>query len=213
MEQSIDDNSCSIMEEDFDEKIKVMLIGDSSVGKTSLLKKYTKNEFSHSYITTIGIDFQIKYLNISNKKIKLQIWDTAGEERYRIVAKNYFNSTDGFIIVYDITKRESFDNINNWIEQIRDNAPNYSKSVLFGNKNDLQDKREVDYEEGEELANKYNFKFFETSAKDGININKGFENLARIILGDFEPVKQSRKSTISLKDKKHKKIEVKEPCC
>ena len=96
------------MEEDFsieDEynKIKIMLIGDSNVGKTSLLKKYCENEFSNIYITTVGIDFQIKYLDINNKKIKLQIWDTAGQERYQTVAKNYFNSSNGFIIVYDIT--------------------------------------------------------------------------------------------------------------
>jgi Ras-related protein Rab-1A len=113
MEPSMDESSS--IEEDFDEKIKIMLIGDSNVGKTSLLKKYIDNEYSKNYITTVGMDFQMKCLNINNKKIKLQIWDTAGEERYRIVAKNYFNSSDGFIIVYDITKRLSFDNVNNWI--------------------------------------------------------------------------------------------------
>lgn len=212
MEQSIEESSCSL-EEDFDEKIKIMLIGDSNVGKSSLLKKYIKNEFSHSYITTIGIDFQIKYLNVCNKKIKLQIWDTAGQERYQIVAKNYFNSSDGFIIVYDITKRHSFDNMNNWIEQITDYAPNYSKSVIFGNKQDLKDMREVKYIEGQELAKKSNFKFYETSAKEGINLNEGFEYLVKEILGDIASVKAGRKSTISLKDKKHKKKKANEPCC
>ena len=210
METSIDESSS--IEEDYDEKIKLMIIGDSEVGKTSLLKKYIQNEFCENLLNTIGIDFQVKYLNINNKKIKLQIWDTAGEERYRIVAKTYFNSSDGFIIVYDITKRDSFTNINNWIEQINDTAPNYSKSIIFGNKNDLNNMREVEIKEGKELAKKYKFKFYETSAKDGINISEGFESIVKEIIGDLESVKSGRKVTKRLKDKRIEP-KAKEPCC
>ena len=214
MDPSLDDSS-SIEEEDYDEKIKLMIIGDSSVGKTSLLKKYCKNEFSNSYITTVGIDFQIKILNINNKKIKIQIWDTAGEERYRIVAKNYFNTSDGFIIMYDITNRESFDDITNWIEQIRDSTPNYKKSVIFGNKSDLNKLRDVQINEGKELAKKNEFKFFETSAKDGLNLNEGIESLVKDVLEDIDSIKLKRRNTTSLKEKKKSKVKkkVKEPCC
>ena len=169
-----------------------------------MLKKYIENKYSHSYITTVGIDFQIKYLNINNKKIKLQIWDTAGEERYRIVAKNCFNSSDGFIIVYDITNRDSFNNVNNWIEQITDIAPSHSKCIIFGNKNDLEHMRQVELKEGKELAKKYNFNYYETSALNGKNINEGFESISKDILGDIKSVKAARKTTISLKDQKHK---------
>ena len=209
------DESSSIEEEDYDEKLKLMILGDSSVGKTSLLKKYCKNEFSHSYITTVGIDFQVKLLNINDKKIKIQIWDTAGEERYRVVAKNYFNTSDGFIIMYDITNRESFDDITNWIEQIRDSTPNYKKSVLFGNKSDLNKLRNVQINEGKELAQKNDFKFFETSAKDGLNLNEGIESLVKDVLEDIDSIKLKRRNTTSLKEKKKNNVKkkVKEPCC
>ena len=209
------DESSSIEEEDYDEKVKLMILGDSSVGKTSLLKKYCKNEFSHSYITTVGIDFQVKLLNINDKKIKIQIWDTAGEERYRVVAKNYFNTSDGFIIMYDITNRDSFDSISNWIEQIKDSTPNYKKSVLFGNKSDLNKLRNVQINEGKELAQKNDFKFFETSAKDGLNLNEGIESIVKDVLKDIDSIKLKRRNTTSLKEKKKNNVKkkVKEPCC
>ena len=213
MEPSEDSSNSSTIEVDFDIKLKIMLIGDTNVGKTSLLQKYCNNEFSKNYISTIGIDFQVKYLNINNKKVKVQIWDTTGQERYQILAKNCFNSSDGFVIVYDITNRKSYNNVNNWIEQINETAPNHSKSIIFGNKNDLNDIREVKLNEGKELAKKYNYKFFETSAKDGINLNEGFESIVREIMNDVVSVKATLRQTISLRDKKHKKKPPNEPCC
>ena len=214
MDPSLDESS-SIEEEDYDEKVKLMIIGDSSVGQSSLLKKYCKNEFSNSYITTVGIDFQVKILTINNIKIKIQIWDTAGEERYRVVAKNYFNTSDGFIIMYDITNRESFDSVSNWVEQIKESTPNYKKSVIFGNKSDLNKLRDVQINEGKELAKKHDFKFFETSAKDGSNLNEGIESLVKDVLKDIDSIKLKRRNTTSLKEKKKSKVKknVKEPCC
>ena len=212
MDQSLEDSNSSI-EVDCDIKLKIMLIGDTNVGKTSLIKKYCNDEFSKNYISTIGIDFQVKYLNINKKKIKVQIWDTTGQERYQILAKNSFNSSDGFIIVYDITNRKSYNNINNWIEQINEAAPSHSKSVIFGNKNDLNNSRQVKLNEGKELAKKYNYKYFETSAKDGINLNEGFETLFKEIMNDAVSVKATERETISLKDKKHTKKSPNEPCC
>ena len=209
MEHDEEENS---IEEEFDEKIKLMVLGDSSVGKSSILSKYCKNEFMSKYITTIGIDFQIKYLNINNKRIKLQIWDTAGQERYRVVTKNYFNTSNGFVIIYDITSRESFNNINNWMEQIESIVGDRVKCIIFGNKNDLVSERKVQKEEGEELAKRYNCSFFETSAKEGNNIEEGFKSITLEIIEKLKnsKVKKDNGTTI-LKSKKinKKKIVVK----
>ena len=208
MEHDEEENS---IEEEFDEKIKLMVLGDSSVGKSSILTKYCKNEFMSKYITTIGIDFQIKYLNINNKRIKLQIWDTAGQERYRVVTKNYFNTSNGFVIIYDITSRESFNNINNWMEQIESMVGDRVKCMIFGNKNDLVSERKVQKEEGEELAKRYNCSFFETSAKEGNNIEEGFKSITLEIIEKLKnsKVKKDNGTTI-LKSKKNKQ---KKNCC
>ena len=209
MEQKEEEEEGTI-EQDYDEKIKLMVLGDSSVGKSSILTKYCKNQFLSKYITTIGIDFQIKYLNINNKRIKVQIWDTAGQERYRVVTKNYFNSSNGFVIIYDITNRVSFNNINNWMEQIESLVGKDVKCILFGNKNDLDNKRDVQIEEGEELAKKYNCPFFETSAKEGNNIEEGFKEIVMEIIKDNKNSKVKRNNSIILKSKK---VKQKSNCC
>jgi Ras-related protein Rab-1A len=211
------DESSSIEEEDYDEKLKLMILGDSSVGKSSILRKYCKNEFLDKYIATIGIDFQIKNVNINNKKIKVQIWDTAGQERFHVLTKSYYNSSDGFIIIYDITNKESFDNISNWIEQITSIVGKNVKCIIFGNKKDLKEKRKVEFDEGKELAEKYNCNFFETSAKEGDNIEEGFLNITTDILSDIKSVKERRNNSSILKTQKKKQIKNKhndkKGCC
>ena len=209
MEQKEEEEEGTI-EQDYDEKIKLMVLGDSNVGKSSILTKYCKNQFLSKYITTIGIDFQIKYLNINNKRIKVQIWDTAGQERYRVVTKNYFNTSNGFIIIYDITDRSSFNNINNWMDQIESFIGKEVKCILFGNKNDLDNKRDVQIEEGEKLAKKYNCPFFETSAKEGNNIEEGFKEIVMEIIKDNKNSKVKRNNSIILKSKK---VKQKSNCC
>ena len=174
----------TLEENDYDIKLRIMMIGDSTVGKTSILRRYCKNEFLTKYVSTIGIDFQFKNMIKFDKKIRMQIWDTAGQERYKVVAKNYFNSSDGFIIIYDITNRESFNNIDNWISQINDVANKEVKFILFGNKNDLEESRIVSADEGTEMAEKYSMKFYETSALTGDNINEGFDFLVDELLKD-----------------------------
>ena len=181
-------------EEYFDEKIKLMIIGETRTGKTSLISRYCKNEFSGgAYLSTIGIDFQIKNLEINSKKIRLQIWDTAGQERFRNIAKNYYQSSDGFIVVYDITNNESFQTLDYWVEEIKSNSQELSRMILVGNKCDLEEGRQVKKEEGKDYAKKKELKFYEVSAKDGTNVNKAFDDLIKDILSTYSPSELSKK--------------------
>ena len=183
----------------FDVKYKIMVLGESKVNKTSLIKRYTKDQFGGVYLTTVGMDFQDKIIQIEDKKVRLQIWDTAGQERFRNVTKSYFQSSHGFVLVYDITDRDSLDKTNFWIEQIKSNGPENPKIILVGNKCDLINERQVSIEEGENFAKKHNIKFFEASAKDGTNVNELFFYLANEIYQDDKlNGKKGRKMTVSL---------------
>ena len=168
----------------FDVKYKIMVLGESRVGKTSLIKRYTKDQFGGVYLTTVGMDFQDKIIEIEDKKVRLQIWDTAGQERFRNVTKSYFQSSQGLVLVYDITDRESFEKLNFWVDNIKNNAPENAKFILVGNKCDLANERKVSYEEGENYAKNLNIKFFEASARDGTNVNELFFYLANEIYQD-----------------------------
>jgi small GTP-binding protein len=184
----------SISEDYYDEKIKLMIIGETRTGKTSLISRYCKGDYSESpYLSTIGIDFQIKNLTINSKKIRLQIWDTAGQERFRNIAKNYYQSSDGFIIVYDITNSESFQTLDYWIEEIKSNSHEFTKMILVGNKCDLEDERQVKKEEGKDYAKKEKIKFYEVSAKEGTNINTAFDTLVKDILSTYSPSELMKK--------------------
>ncbi len=168
----------------YDVKYKIMVLGESKVGKTSLIKRYTKDQFGGVYLTTVGMDFQDKIIEIEDKKVRLQIWDTAGQERFRNVTKSYFQSSQGLVLVYDITDRESFEKLNFWVDNIKNNAPENAKFILVGNKCDLANERKVSYEEGENYAKNLNIKFFEASARDGTNVNELFFYLANEIYQD-----------------------------
>ena len=171
-----------------------MIIGETRTGKTSLISRYCKNEFSGgAYLSTIGIDFQIKNLEMNSKKIRLQIWDTAGQERFRNIAKNYYQSSDGFIVVYDITNNESFQTLDYWVEEIKSNSQELSRMILVGNKCDIEEGRQVKKEEGKEYAKKKELKFYEVSAKDGTNVNKAFDDLIKDILSTYSPSELQKK--------------------
>ena len=189
------DSEYSLEEEAYDERIRIMLLGDSNVGKTSILKRYCKNQFSESYISSVGIDFETKYIKVDEKTINLQIWDTAGQERYKVICKNYYNKSDGFIIVYDITNKSSFDSIVNWVEDIKELASNDNKNIILGNKCDLESERKINKEEGDNLAKKYNCQFFEVSAQNGKNIDKSFLCLVQSILKDVNNSYSSRRGS------------------
>ena len=193
--------------EDYDIKLKIMVLGESMVGKTSLITRYTNDKFGGRYLCTVGIDFQKKKIEKNGKKVLLQIWDTAGQERFRNVTKNYFHSSQGFILAYDINNKESFDKVQFWIEEIKANAEEKIKCILIGTKCDL-DKREVSEEDGQTLGEKYGYKFLETSAKENININEAFETLVSEIMNNF---KENRRESLTLSTNKIGKK--KKKCC
>ena len=196
-------------------KIQIMLLGESQIGKTSLIQRYVKNNFNLSYITTVGIDFQLKQIKMNNKSIKLQIWDTAGQERFKNITKSYFHSSDGFIVGYDITSRLSFTNVSTWLKEINDNAPEEIQKILIGNKCDLNE-REVTTEEGQKLAEENGMKFFETSAKNDINVKETFESITKDILDvQYKEEGESRNSLVIDRNIEKKKDEEKEKkgCC
>jgi len=178
----------------FDLQIKVLTIGDSSVGKTCLLHRYTSHTFISSSIPTVGIDFKIMNITIDGKRIKMQCWDTAGQERYRNITTNYYRNAQGIILVYDITNRKSYEAIDNWMEQIHVHAGESVDKILVGNKADQEDERQISTDEGTKLAAKYSIPFFETSAKQGTNVEEAFYAIAKnvknrlIDQGNVDPV-------------------------
>ena len=198
-------------EEHSDIKVKIMLIGNSNVGKTSIIKRYCKNIFSKSHISTVGIDLETKNIKIGKQIINLQLWDTAGQERYRVLSKNYYNNSDAFIIVYDITNSKSFENVTNWIMQIKENASENVKIVLFGNKSDLEDQRIINEEEGKKFGKDNNINFYETSAENGANVEKAIIDLVKEVINDENFTKGSE-NTSQLSGDKFKK-ENKKKCC
>ena len=168
--------------ESYDLLFKLILIGDSCVGKSNILLKYLKNEFDTNSRATVGVEFGTKNIFLNNKKIKIQIWDTAGEERYRSITSAYYKGAKGALIVYDITKKSSFNNIDKWISDLKLNGDKNICIIILGNKSDLEDKREVNKEEGIKKSEMYKTAFLETSALNGENINKAFDELIEQII-------------------------------
>lgn len=158
---------------------KLLMIGDSGVGKTCLLLRYANDSFSPTFITTIGIDFKIKNIEIDEKRIKLQIWDTAGQERFRTITTSYFRGAQGILLIYDVTDRRSFESIRNWISQIQQHADVHVNKILVGNKCDMLDEKVVSTEEGQKLAKEFGIDFWEASAKNDINVEQSFISIAR----------------------------------
>ncbi len=157
------------------------MIGDSGVGKTCLLLRYANDSFSPTFITTIGIDFKIKNIEIDSKRVKLQIWDTAGQERFRTITTSYFRGAQGIVLVYDVTDRRSFESIRNWISQIQQHADVHVNKILVGNKCDMLDEKVVSTEEGKKLAEEFGMQFWETSAKNDVNVESSFHSIAKSV--------------------------------
>ena len=168
--------------ESYDLLLKIILIGDSCVGKSNILLKYLKNEFDPNSRATVGVEFGTKNIIINNKKIKIQIWDTAGQERYRSITSAYYKGAKGALIVYDITRKCTFDNIDKWISDLKLNGDKNICIVILGNKSDLDDKREVSKDDGIKKSEMYKTAFLETSALNGDNIGKAFDEIIEQII-------------------------------
>jgi len=169
----------SDLDPEYDYLFKLILVGDSYVGKTNILSKYIKNEFNLSTKSTVGVEFGTKILKIEDKIIKAQIWDTAGQERYKSITSTYYKGAKGAFIVYDITNRLTFESVDKWIQDLNLNSDKNITLLLIGNKKDLADKRDVTTEEGEEKAKSFGLAFLETSALTGENIDKVFDNMLK----------------------------------
>ena len=164
------------MEDDnYEMMFKVVLVGDQFVGKTNIMSKYLKNEFHEDSKATVGVEFGSKQFNIEGHSIKAQIWDTAGQERYKAITSAYYKGAKGAFVVYDITNNTSFESIEKWINDLKGAADKDLTIIVVGNKCDLEEKRQVTKEKGEEKANKLEVAFMETSAFSGENLDKAFE--------------------------------------
>ena len=165
-----------------DRVYKILLIGESNVGKTSIILRYIDNEFKSSGISTCGVDVKVKFVSVDNTKIRLDIWDTAGQERFKGLAKNYFRGANGFILVYDITNKSSFDKLKGWMNDAKEKIESEYKMVVVGNKKDDKKNRQVDISLLEDFAKKNEVLFFEVSAKTGEGIDKIFNGMVQELL-------------------------------
>ena len=186
---------------------KVLLLGDSSVGKTCFLKRYIDNTFQDAYLSTIGFDFKFKNVTLKDgKKVKVQLWDTAGQERFRTIAKSYYKGAHGIVLIYDVTSKRTYENIRKWLNQIKEEASNRISIILVANKIDCEGEREVSKEEGENLATTSGLTLFEASAKDSINVNESFQYLIEKISEKYANINSN---TTKLNNSKNEK----KGCC
>ena len=194
--------------------IPMMLLGDGQVGKTSLISRLTGNKFDDSPMTTIGKETYLYDTILHGINIKIKIFDTAGQERFKSMSANVIKNVEGLILTYSIESKESFNNLDNWLHQLN-NVSDISKTpiILVGNKSDLKDLREVDYEEGEDYAKDHEFHFFETSAKTGENVKEAFDYIFELLYKKLEEEITGKKGYVKqvLVIKKNK--EKKQKCC
>ena len=200
--------------------LKILLIGDSSVGKTSILLKYIDDKFPELHMSTIGVEYKIQTLIINGRTVILRIWDTSGQERYRSITRNFYRNANGILFIFDITNKVTFDNIKNWLIDSQ-NCETQVTKILVGNKIDLDDNRKIDKETIEKYAERKKMKYYETSAKEGINIDFIFKEIAELILSSKsdEEIKEeyldnNNKSNSSFNlSNDSEKSKIKKQCC
>ena len=177
--------------ENKEHSFKILLLGDTSVGKTCFLKRYTEDTFQDAYLSNIGFDFKFKMVTLKNgKQVKVQLWDTAGQERFRTIAKSYYKGAHGIILIYDVSNPKTYDNIKKWLAQIKEEASSKVCIILVANKIDHEE-RVVTEEEGEKLAKSFNLKIFEASAKENINVTEAFQEVIENISVNYSNIMTS----------------------
>ena len=201
--------------EDYEFIFKVLLLGNSNVGKSSLFLRFVDDIWNDTFVPTIGVDFKIKTFDIDEKKIKMQIWDTAGQERFKNIIASYYRGAHGILLIFDVTDKDSFKNLSNWLIEIEKNASKNVLKVLIGNKTDLEEKRVITYNQGKEFADSYGLKYIETSAKKNLNVNEAFETLGRELMqaSDDKKIGKSKDKKISVTKAEDLNQEQKKGCC
>ena len=203
-------------EDNYEFIFKVLLLGNSNVGKSSLFLRFVDDIWNDTFVPTIGVDFKIKTFEIDEKKIKMQIWDTAGQERFKNIISSYYRGAHGILLIYDVTDKDSFRNLANWLIEIEKNANKNVLKVVIGNKTDLENRRVITYNQGKEFADTYGLKFLETSAKKNLNVNEAFETLGRelIIASEEKKItKQKQNKKITVAKAQDLNVEKKNGCC
>ena len=183
------------------------MVGDSNVGKTSVVLRYTKNIFHDEFLNSIGVDFKSKDINIAGKKIKLQIWDTAGQEKFRTITTSYYRGAHAIAIVFDLTKRETYEHVKRWLNDINRFAKENVLKFLIGNKSDLVNERQVKYEEARLFAYQMKAMYFDVSAKKNENINEFFEAATKVFIikyNNFFDMEENKKIVLNKKEVKDK---------
>ncbi len=199
----------------YDYQAKILTIGESGVGKTCVISRFTKNEFSLNHLATIAIDFKLKRIQTRDKTIKLQIWDTAGQERFNTLTTGFFKGSDGIILVYSITDRNSFECVSKWMTQIKNLSPSDVKVILVGNKSDCGGERVVTKDEGIQAAQQYGLPFYECSAKTGENVADIFQKMADIVLERLVLKKRELENSNNMADllEREERTDLGNKCC
>jgi small GTP-binding protein len=201
----------------YDKTCQILLIGDSSVGKTSLIQRYANGIFKEEYLATVGLDYYTKQEMINNINVLVKLWDTAGQERFKALTPNYFRNAEGVVLAYDVTNSESFENLKFWINSIKSNLGEkniFIPIIIIGNKIDMEDMRDITKEDASKFAKENNYKYFETSAKTGEGVDEAIRDLVNQVLANSdknEAAKGERKS-VKIEDNKENN-QKKKGCC
>ena len=202
---------------DYDKTCQILLLGDTQVGKTCLINRYTNGVFKEEYTSTVGIDFYTKPEEINNKTVQVKIWDTVGQERFRALTPSFLRNAEGVVIVFDVTSQDSFDNVKGWINSIKSNiGENVIPIIIVGNKIDMENLREISKEDGNKIASENGFKYFETSTKTGKGVDEAFKELVNQILdiqdkNDDEKVDE--RPSVKIHKDNNKDNQKKKGCC
>ena len=195
--------------DEYDYLFKVLLIGDSSVGKTSVLLRYVEDKFNAEFQTTIGVDFKVSTFNMNGKSIKLQLWDTAGQDRFKNIVASYYRGAHGILLMYDITNQTSYQNVQRWYDEAQNYLQKSVPKLLIGNKADIASQRSVRMEEAKNLSDRLGIDYIATSAKNNINVKNAFETLTRSILNSVGTTPQGKVATTKISASKP----VQKGCC